>query len=227
MIVYKSKPNNWIYIGNSLMILGTIMMVFSFGPYIYDNIRYFYNKGLHRSYKLEGKLVTKDTSPKNSFFASLLPKDINIEPVNRDFSIVIEKINLNAPIVENVPMNDEKAYLEALKSGIAQASVSDYPSSAPGNTYLFAHSSLSFNMYGKYSRAFNLLDKLSIGDKIHVFYNNTDYTYKVVNTEMYDGWDTRPIERRVVSPLLTLQSCYPPGTTLNRIVVTSELQDVR
>ena len=78
-------------------------------------------------------------------FARLLSsKPIRVKPVNTDFSIVIEKIGVNAPIVADVTVTNEDAYNNALKDGVAHALVSDYPSQEPGNVYLFAHSAINF-----------------------------------------------------------------------------------
>ena len=73
----------------------------------------------------------------------------------------------------------------------------------------------------------NLLRKLELGDRIHVFRNNTEFVYHVVNKETLKGWNTYPLTRPVIEPILTLQTCDPPGTTLNRLVVTAKLIEVK
>jgi LPXTG-site transpeptidase (sortase) family protein len=70
---------------------------------------------------------------------------------------------------------------------------------------------------------FNLLRKLDFGDRIHIFYKGETFIYEVVNKEVMKGWNTYPITRSVVEPILTLQTCDPPGTTINRLVVTAKL----
>jgi LPXTG-site transpeptidase (sortase) family protein len=118
-------------------------------------------------------------------------------------------------------------YKEALKNGVAHAASSDYPSERSGNVFLFAHASLNFWDLGKYSSVFNLLRKLNYGDRIHIFYKNKVYVYEVVNKEVVSGWNMNPIKRATIEPLLTLQTCDPPGTTLNRFVVTAKLKEVQ
>ena len=149
-----------------------------------------------------------------------------ITPVNKDFAIVIEKIGVNAPIVANVSISNEEQYDEALKNGVAHASFSDYPSDKAGNVYLFAHASLNFWDLGKYATVFNLLKKLDYGDLVHVFYKGKTYVYVVANKEVINGWNTNPITRSTIEPILTLQTCDPPGTTLNRFVVTAKLKEI-
>ena len=181
--------------------------------------------------ELKGQEITlfkrnKDTVEDSVFARYLTSRPILIEPVNRDFSIVIERLGVNAPIVADVSITDQNAYNEALKSGVAHASTSNYPSNKPGNVYLFAHASLNFWRLGKYANVFNLIRKLNYEDRIYVFYKGETFTYEVVNKEVIKGWNTYPITRPVVEPVLTLQTCDPPGTTFNRMVVTATLIEV-
>jgi len=101
--------------------------------------------------------------------------------------------------------------------------VSDYPSEKPGNVYLFAHASIDFWRLGRYATVFNLLRKMEKGDKVHVFYKGDDYIYEVINKEVQKGFNTFPLTRTTIEPILTLQTCDPPGTTLNRLIVTAKL----
>lgn len=207
---------------NILIILGVLFLALAFGPIIRDEVWY----QLKELRSLE--LTLEDGGQKDSVFARwLTAQPITVEPVNTDFSIVIEDIGVNAPIVKDVPVTNEAAYNESLKSGVAHASVSAYPSSEPGNVYLFAHSSINFWELGRYASVFNLLRKLDLNDTIHVFYEDQEYVYEVVNKEVLEGWNTYPLTRPVIEPTLTLQTCHPPGTTIDRLVVTSKLIEVR
>lgn len=219
-----------LYNGSSLMtklvsklfiFAGILFLLVTFGPLIKDELWYYFIQLKGQKYE-----ISSSTGSNKSIFGELLSTEpIDLKPVNKDFSIVIEKIGVNSPIVADVSVSDENAYRESLKHGIAHADTSQYPSKEPGNVYLFAHSSLNFFELGGYATVFNLLKKLNYGDKIHVFYKGDDYIYEVVNKEMYKGWNTFPLVRPVIEPILTLQTCDPPGTTLNRFVVTASLKD--
>lgn len=220
--VQPHSKRKFFSLSNLLILTGLLFLILSFGPVILGETWYFIKQLKNQEYSLTAK-----ASSQESVFAKFLSKNpIRITPINKDFSIVIEKIDVNAPIVANVSVTDEKAYKEALKSGVAQAISSDFPTKGPSNVYLFAHSSLNFWDLGKYATAFNLLRKLNYKDKIHIFYKGDDFVYEVVNKEVVKGWDTRPLTRPVIEPLLTLQTCDPPGTTLNRYVVTAKLVEV-
>lgn len=210
-----------------LILIGFLLIAISFGPLIKDEIWYQFMQVKNQKYVID-LTAHGSTSQQDSPFAKLIStRPISIQPINKDFSIVIEKLGVNAPIVRDVPVTDDKAYEEALKHGVAHAAMSDYPSETAGNTYLFAHTSLNFWDLGQYATVFNLLRKLEYGDRIHIFFNNDMYVYEVVNKEILQGWNTYPITRRVIEPVLTLQTCDPPGTTINRLVVTAKLVDVQ
>ena len=208
---------------NLFIIFGLVFVVISFGPLLISETWFYLKEAKKQDYSL-----TVENGVQDSVFARFLStRPIRIVPVNKDFSIVIERIDVNAPIVADVPVTDEKAYVEALKNGIAHAATSQYPSEDAGNVYLFAHASLNFFQLGRYSTAFNLLRKLDMNDRIHIFYRGRTYVYRVVNKEIFHGWNTYPLTRPVVEPILTLQTCDPPGTTLNRLVVTAKLMEVQ
>jgi len=212
------------YLGNFFIIIGIALLTGAYGPVIYDEAWYWLKTVRGQQLSLQNE----PGSVPDSVFARLLEdKTINLKPVNKDFSIVIEKLGVNAPIKADVTVTDTKAYNVALKEGVAHASTSDYPSQEPGNVYLFAHSAIDFWNLGKYAKVFNLVRKLEAGDVIHIFYEGDDYVYEVVNKEMYKGWNTYPLTRATLEPVLTLQTCDPPGTTLNRLVVTAVLKEVK
>lgn len=202
---------------------GLVVLFLAYGPLIKDEIWYQLKQLKNQQYILGGKEAQKD-----SVFARFIStKPVSIVPVNKEFSIVIEKIGINAPVVADVSITDSTAYNEALKHGVAHASVSQYPSEDAGNTYIFAHASVNFWELGKYATVFNLARKLDLGDRIYVFYKGREFVYEVVNKETLPGWNTYPITRPVIEPVLTLQTCDPPGTTLNRLVITSKLIEVK
>ncbi|OGC39015.1 hypothetical protein A3K42_01660 [candidate division WWE3 bacterium RBG_13_37_7] len=221
-------------LANFLIILGIVFVIGWIGPLLLDEAWFIIKDLRHQTFQLipskevpatfTGSVAKAGGSP---FKDLLYGNVVGIIPVNTDFSLVIEKLGVNVPIVDNVSITNNQQYVTALQQGVAHASISPYPSDTPGNVYLFAHASLDFWRLGKYARVFNLLHKLELKDKIHVFYDNRIYVYEVVNKETMPGWNTYPIERPVIEPTLTLQTCDPPGTTLNRFVVTAKLVNIK
>jgi sortase A len=80
-------------------------------------------------------------------------KNKEIVPVNADFSIVIPKINANAPIFPNVNPFEEKEFSQVLKKGVAHAKGTSFPGNNK-NIYLFAHSTDAFFNVGRYNAVF-------------------------------------------------------------------------
>ncbi len=195
------------------IIIGIFLVLVPFLPVIKDEIWY--------------SLKSSDDEQFSAFAGLIFSKPLTTTPVNKDFALVIDKIGVNVPVIPDVYVSDENVYKEALKQGVAHAARSEYPSENPGNVYLFAHASVNFWELGKYATVFNLLRKLEIGDTIHLLYKGDTYVYTVTNKEVVKGWNTNPLIRPVIEPILTLQTCDPPGTTLNRLVVTAKLLEVQ
>ena len=146
----------------------------------------------------------------------------NLEPINTDFSIVIPKIAAVAPIVDNVDPFDSKKYLPALYQGVAHALGSAYPGET-GNVYLFAHSTDAFYNVGTYNAVFYLIGKLEKNDEVKIYYNNIEYSYRVTEKKVVNANDSHYLIQKTNEKILTLQTCYPPGTTLKRLVVIAKL----
>src|SRR3989344_1810820 len=204
---------------NFLIIFGIFFLFFSMGPILKSEIWYKFKELKGFSFTLESKkdgVSAKDISP----FGLLLSKypPIKVDPVNRDFSIVIEKIAVNAPVVADVDVADREKYLESLKYGVAQAKDSARPGEI-GNTYLFAHRALDFWNFGEYATVFTLLGKVEKGDRVVLFYKGQRYDYLVFGKEVVAGFNTEPLGRTYTEPVLTLQTCDPPSTALNRLII--------
>jgi len=148
------------------------------------------------------------------------PSPLRVEPMSRDFGLIIEKIGVNAPVVADVSVADPRDYAEALRHGVAHARGTAKPGQA-GNIYLFAHSSLNFWRLGEYATVFNLLRKLEAGDSVVLFYEGERFDFSVESKNVVSRFDLTPLLAETKEQSLTLQTCYPPGTTLNRLVVTA------
>ncbi len=189
--------------GNILILLSFLFLFFTFGPATTEEIKYQARQVLDIEY-------TVDTDSEG--------KVKNLTPPNKDFSIVIPKIGAVAPVVANVdPVNPEN-YLSALRRGVAHAANTSMPGEF-GNTYIFAHSTDSFYNVGSYNAVFYLLGKLTEGDKIYLYYEGEEYVYIVSDKKIVAPEDVKYLGKQGDWNTLTLQTCYPPGTTLKRLVV--------
>lgn len=197
-----------------LITIGVAIVFLIFGPVIQQELQYDFNQISHVSYSVKNSEPALD----NGSFQKI------ITPPNTDFSIIIPKINAAAPIVRDVDPVSSKAYLSALKNGVAHASGTAYPGTV-GNVYLFAHSTDAFYNIGKYNAVFFLIGKLETGDEIDIYYRGTLYKYVVYDKKVVDATDIQYLGTLISDEkTLTLQTCYPPGTTIKRLVVLAKME---
>jgi len=161
---------------------------------------------------------------KGSDTKGLLTKTINgktaqiLIPEDPEFSVVIPKIGANARIISNVDSSNEREYSEALKQGVAQAQGTAFPGEG-GHVFLFAHSTDYWWNVSSYNAVFYLLGKLIKGDDINIFYKGERFVYRVVETKIVDPSEVEYITRKTNTEFLTLQTCWPLGTTFKRLLV--------
>lgn len=142
-------------------------------------------------------------------------------PSDPNFSIVIPKIAANSPVIPNINPADRDEYLEALQKGVAHAEGTAFPGEG-GHIYLFAHSTDYIWNVGTYNAVFYLLYKLEVGDEVDLFYKGQRFVYKVTGKEIIDPDQVEYITRKTDKEFLTLQTCWPPGTTLKRQLIFAE-----
>lgn len=152
--------------------------------------------------------------------------DISITPYEN--RIVIPKIGKNIPLLDikqqTVSGHDElnNIFMKELENGVIR-----YPGSAKpgqnGNAFIFWHSSNFPWLPWDYNDVFALLDNLEQGDEVIVYYNQKKYIYKITTKEVIKPGDTSVLKRDQLTPELSIMTCWPIGTTLNRLVVHSEL----
>jgi sortase A len=160
---------------------------------------------------------------------SINPQNIVLDPttstkVGPEPKVVIPKINVDAPVVYDVPSLAENVIQDKLRSGVVH-----YPipgaNSVPGqtgNTVILGHSSNDVFDDGAYKFVFVQLDKLDKGDTFYLHYNGTRYTYSVTEKKVIDPTQVSQLIMDTDKPLATLVTCTPPGTALKRLVVIAE-----
>jgi len=203
-----------------LILLGLIGVVYSLAPVVSSEIGYEVAGRLN-----EETIAAAEEAPAEISFADLIKQvpPLGLEPVNTNNSIVINKINVNVPVVWDVGVTDKNTYLSALNQGVAHAAGTQRPQNRRGNTYLFSHSTLNPFEIEKYSASFTLLHRLERGDSITVFNEGKRFDYVVEKKEVVSGFNTEPLTHQPDYPMLTLQTCDPPGIPLNRLIVTARL----
>lgn len=146
-----------------------------------------------------------------------------LTPVDRDFGIVIPKLGANAHVIANVDPYDSRTYQQALTKGVAHARGTAVPG-AMGNIFLFAHSSEDFYNAMRYNSVFYLLNKMETNDEIDLYYKNIKYTYTVTGKKLVNAKDVSYLENGAKESTLTLMTCWPPGTNVERLLIFASLK---
>lgn len=131
-------------------------------------------------------------------------------------SIIIEKINVNAPLVFAAGTTQKDLNL-ALDQGVVIYPESKLPGET-GEVFLTGHSSVYPWNKTKYGQVFTLLDKLEAGDLIVVYYNHYKYEYQVTGKQVMTP-DKATLNSQTEKETITLMTCWPIGTAWKRLVV--------
>lgn len=143
--------------------------------------------------------------------------------VSEDPRLIIPKINVDVPAVYDVG-NDYNSQMKAMEKGVAHFAIpgaSSHPGEI-GNTVLSGHSSNDLFDPGDYKFIFAQLDKLQVGDTIYANYEGKRYTYVITKKEVVKPTQVNKLVYPTDKPVMTLITCTPLGTALNRLLVTAE-----
>jgi len=135
-------------------------------------------------------------------------KEIQKSIFQNDY-LIIPKLNLNAPLIFSQNENPEKN----LKKGVVAKLNKN------NQVIVFGHSSSYPWQENPYGKIFAHLDKLQPGDKIIIVYQNKKYIYQVKESKIIN-----PQKKNYFADQgLLLVTCWPPGTTWQRLVVKCSL----
>jgi LPXTG-site transpeptidase (sortase) family protein len=179
------------------LLYGLFFFIFNFGAY-WTRFQY--------SVKPEPQVAKVQPEPPAETIPDYPPK------------VFIPKLGVEAPLFVDI---NPALIVEQLKQGVAQYSGTALPGEI-GNSVIVGHSSDYIWSDGNYKNIFALLDKLVAGDQIIVQYKKEKYIYAVESSKVV-GPNELSVLKRTVSPTLTLLTCYPVGTSRNRLIVTARL----
>lgn len=203
------------YLATLCLVIAFVCMVILFGPLIFFEMQSWVVKAALPSKVAESKVL------ENSPTLPIVNKDyiLSVNSVE-DFKIFIPKINVDSVVIANVDSNSEKEYKEKLKKGVAHAKGSYLPEDNKGPIYLFSHSTDFLWNIEFYNAKFYAVKDLGLGDEIILNYKNKDYIYKITDRKITSPGDLDAIWTS--SAHLILQTCYPPGTDWNRLLVYAD-----
>ena len=139
--------------------------------------------------------------------------------------IQISKINVSAPMVWS-QSDLEANMLKDLENGVNHYAKTASPGQN-GNAIISGHSSNYIWAKGEYNHIFKDLNNLEKGDVITIKTSQQNgrviiYSYKVSDKFTAPANDER-IFTAANEPILTLATCWPIGTNLERLIIKAEL----
>ena len=164
--------------------------------------------GAVKQYVSPGSVVTTPVIVESSASAMVGP-----EP-----KIIIPKIGVEAPVVYDEPNIDEASYQKALERGVVRLGNSADPGTN-GNVVIGGHSSNNIFNAGGFKYVFVNLKQLDVGDVFYLNYNSKRYTYKVTVAKKIITPQETSVLAQTSTPTITLFTCDPPGTNVNRLIV--------
>lgn len=135
--------------------------------------------------------------------------------------IIIPKINVEVPVVYDLGSTEEKVVQAGLENGVVHYATSPLPGQT-GNVVIVGHSSNNILNKGKYKFAFVLLKNLEVGDTFSVHKDSVRYTYQIFEKKVVKPTDVSVLGATAKPNTVTLITCDPPGTSLNRLIIVAE-----
>ncbi|MFT7184136.1 MAG: LPXTG-site transpeptidase (sortase) family protein [Oceanicoccus sp.] len=153
-------------------------------------------------------------------------------PSSLEDRISIPSLNINAPLVEPslgleaIESEDWNELEDQIRESLLQGVV-HYPGTAnpgkKGNFFVTGHSSNVFWENSMWNTVFAMLPQIEVGTEIIVTKDQEEFVYVVTEKK-----EVSPKEVAILKQgdgyQMTLMTCTPVGTTLNRLVVTAELK---
>jgi len=127
-------------------------------------------------------------------------------------------------------LNIKKARVIVGGEDLTKSLVHYLPQTLPGeygNVAIFGHSTLP-QLYNPkdYKTIFTYLSSLEKGDKIYINVGEYEYEYEVTTLFIVKPKDISVLEQKKDDSYLTLITCEPPGTWLERLVITAKLTKI-
>jgi len=165
------------------------------------------------------RFIAPFITPSRHVSATPIIIDPNATATDLEPKVIIPKINVEIPVVYDEPSTADAAVETALERGVLHYATTPNPGQH-GNVVLFGHSSNNIFNRGQYKFAFVLLSRLENGDLFYLTKDGKRYTYQVYQKRIVKPTEVSVMGSADKPDTATLITCDPPGTSLNRLVVT-------
>lgn len=167
------------------------------------------------------RFIAPFITPSKSVSNTPIIIDPSTTAVGPESKVIIPKINVEIPIVFNEESTEEAAIQRALEEGVIHYSTTSNPGEQ-GNGAIFGHSSNNILNKGKFKFAFVLLKRLENGDVFYIQKDGKRFAYRVYKKTVVSPSQVEVLGAQDKPSTMSLITCDPPGTSLNRLVVVGE-----
>ena len=203
----KNSKGQLIVVGSLLIILGTLIIG---GKYLYNYLETKNEEQLIDTFNEKQKEIAEDTTPEVPEEKVETEKPQPTKTKIDYFAVIkIPKIGLEKGLA------NKGSYYNNVNRNILVVKESDMPDKDKGNVILAGHSGNGRTAY------FKNLHKLERDDEVSIFYNGSEYKYKVVNQYDIEKTGTANIVRNAEKSTLTLITCR--HNTNKQIIYICEL----
>jgi LPXTG-site transpeptidase (sortase) family protein len=220
------------------MIFAVSFFTLNFGAYKQIFSDMLYPDSQAKAQEVLGNATGDSTSVDPSMLLPVLPENndkkntfswVEIPVVPTDNRIVIPKLGKSVPLVEmgteNISGENWNDLEKQIQKGLQQGIV-HYPGTAKpgqyGNVFMTGHSSYYPWDPGKFKDVFATLNKLEVGDRYYVYYDQKKYTYQVTDKKDVQPSNVAVLEQPTDKKMATLMTCTPVGTALRRLIITAD-----
>ncbi len=152
--------------------------------------------------------------------SAVAPTKVEKDYASLPFSIEIPKLNVNEKVHANVNPNNVKEYEAALQEGVAHALGSAFPGQDK-MIYIFGHSTDGVWNVEAFNAVFYQIKDLQIGDQIILHLGEEKFDYVVSAQNIVKSSEVDFVNNLKDEKILLLQTCWPPGTSWQRLFVTA------
>lgn len=208
---------------NVLFITCLVIISVVYGPLIWNEIVYSYASVFDDNVK-NSTAASRDLPKRVTMGQDVILKPVNNipEPVDKEFSLLIPKLNINKKVLPNIDLSNDAEVQRALSHGIGWAKGTVEPGDF-GNSLLFAHSTRNAWDIWRYNNEFSLLDKLVLDDMFSVVYKGRQYDFIVFEKKVVPANDISYLTSVAEGRVVTLQTCHPPGSDAGRLLIRGRL----
>lgn len=139
---------------------------------------------------------------------------------NSPFFIEIPSLEIYEEVYANINPNDPEEYGVALETGVGHAKNSAFPGQGK-MIYIFGHSTNGIWNVEAYNAVFYQIKDLTIGDQVILHLGDEQFIYEVSAQDVVASSEVDFVNNLKEENILLLQTCWPPGTSWQRLFVSA------